>query len=160
MKEDLGQALDRLATRADKLRQKTEEVNSILDAVSQKLASMKLGVTVWLSPYGRPLLLGSSGDTLVQKGWQLGFSKVDDQWQLAARPVTTRELPVPEEPHDTYTQLEEQGPAIPLLKATRLVRVEACAHLVTLIDEIGERLDNMLKGIASATALTKAATKR
>ncbi len=153
----MRKTLDTLAETAAKLNSKTDELNQVISDVEHELQDAGLGMTLWLAH----LLDASATERRyrpdddeqrwpisVTQGWQLGFAKIDGQWRLSARYVRS------EETADSVDAFEERQP-VPLLKAPRLVRVEAAPLLETLVTVLTKRMNVYIRGIEQAKALAK-----
>jgi len=149
--------LDALAQTAATLNSKTDELNQVIADVEHELQDAGVGVTIWL----RRLLEESTTERRyradddeqrwpidVTFGWQLGFAKIDGEWRVAARQARI------EDSHEGNESFEERPP-VPLLKAPRIVRVEAAPLLEALVEALTERMKSYIAGIEQAKALAK-----
>lgn len=154
--EEKLQALSKLAT---KLNEKTDELNDIIDGLNTRLGAANLGVSVWLEEEWHELLVSARSSVEYEEHvtgerrtcWLLGYAKVDNQWQLAARYVNVVENKVDEEV-DFY---DLQG-HMPLSRAPRQVRVEASAHFEDLVEALMKRVESFVRSIDEAKELAEA----
>lgn len=151
MSDPVGEALERLKNVARTLNEQTDAVNSIIESANKQLAAMNVGVTLWLSQYSSPVLLDASGDSGQETGWQLGYAKIDDAWQIAVRRVTTTQKFFEGDERAPYTDVNVHQAPIALMKASRIIRIEACGHLARLLENLALEVERLLKGIHEAT---------
>ena len=69
--DQLSTELVRLQEVAAALEERTDDLNDLINALSDKLVASGVGVTAWI-------------ESQVMSGWKFGFCKVSNQWQLAA----------------------------------------------------------------------------
>src|SRR5262245_19216932 len=129
----LDEALGKLADAAKQLNAQSDEVNGLIEAVNERLALAKVGLTEWGERHGYPILLNDTeGPNQTRKGFQLGYTKLKDECQLAVRPITMSW--VDDESGEGNWVVSPTGEsAIALLEAPRLVRIDACAHFVAMV---------------------------
>src|SRR5215469_8736750 len=160
-------SLAQLSHLATKLNSQSNELNSSIDALNNQLASLNLGLEVWLDshPIEDTGLYYIQDRTHKQFGEKardltiLGYSKVDEKWQLAIKEETfifdtvgdafsgTTE----EQVSDGYTKQS-------LLKASREIRMRATLELDNLVTRLKQKAEETLKGIEAAERI--AAIKR
>jgi hypothetical protein len=153
----MRKTLDTLAKTAATLNTKTDQLNEIVADVEQEFQAAGVGVTVWLNA----LLDSSSTERRYQAnddeqqwpidvtfGWELGFAKVEGEWRISARYVRH------EQSGDDVESFEERAP-IPLVKAPRIVRVEAAPLLETLAEVTNTKMEAYIKGIERAQTMAK-----
>jgi len=130
----LDQVLQKLAERAAALNAASDEMNTVLEAVQDRLAELRAGVVGWL-----PDVLALDEES--GRGWQIGYAKVSGKWQLAARQVA-----------QTGSAITATAPTIPLQAAPRSVRVEALLSMEKLILLLAERAGTFADAIAQTKA--------
>ena len=154
-----------LSDLSSKINQKSDQLNSIISKVNRKLSTFNLGLEVWL---GAPLSSGpwrpietSTGNTAwTHEVTQLGYCRVEDEWQVAIRHAN----PVHEEKDDYDSDeagedgLDEglnAGPPHPLLKAARDTRIRAMSLLPRLLEELKAHTQETLGAIDKAEKLAE-----
>ncbi|HEY3450902.1 MAG TPA: hypothetical protein VGK67_31390 [Myxococcales bacterium] len=151
------QTLTRIAQLSTKLNAETEELNAVIRDLDKRLDATKIGVAVWS---GRIVDVSSTvewnddeeRDVTLSKGWELGYAKVDDQWALAVKPQQGTDEP-DERSNIPVTTWVDAGEPIRLLKAARIVRVEAAPHLESVLELIAERAAKYIEDIEKAKRL-------
>jgi hypothetical protein len=159
----LEQALGKFELAAEKLNAESDAVNALITQVNTRMTEAGAGLTVWLVDHGTPVLLATDADVGPRNGLQLGFTKVKDRWQLAVRPARLFWQTDPAESEsgeDDFASLTDVGEPVALLDAPRIVRVEACEHLLELVESMTERMNVFLKSIARTKAEIGSATRR
>jgi len=68
----LQRELERLEELAEALESRTDDLNDLIDAFSDRLEKAAVSVTAWIESKAVP-------------GWYFGYCKVGDRWSLAAR---------------------------------------------------------------------------
>lgn len=132
---------------SDKLNTQTEELNSVIADLDKRLGAMRLGVTVWLVDdfINRTPVANQPNNIFV---WEIGYAKVKEEWCIAARHSSgfwSEEF--------QHWDLNPVTEAVPLLKAPRIVRVEAAALLDKLINELKDRVTGYVASLENAKHL-------
>lgn len=149
---ELKTSLERLETLATRLNNETDQVNALIARVEDRLTKLSLGVSIWLELEGWPVLLDAVSSEPVC-GEQLGYSKVGDRWRIAVRTVFVHHRSVE---GDDFLELRNVSEPRPLLESSRVTRVEACAHLTLLVDELAKKVEGFLNALEIAkTAAAK-----
>jgi hypothetical protein len=136
---------DRLASleqTAQSLNNKSNTVNDLLLNVKEKLVAYNIGLEVWLKP---ALSSTEEGDGWLEQ--QLGFTKVDGDWDLAVRGVKIR---------SGYNSTPEPvvvEPPSSLSYASRRERITAVRLLPALLEAIEGEAAQAIKAIEDATPL-------
>jgi len=144
------ESLDLLFSKASKLNEETENLNSIFLSLQDQLRAANVGVSAWInSELIEPEDEMSEHGDRYTDGWTVGYAKVGRDWCLAAR--TERWIYTLVEGGREYTDAElvTSGP-IELVRAPRSVRAEAAAKLDDLVQMITARVDQFLENIESA----------
>lgn len=151
-------SISELSDLSRKLNQKSDQTNSIVTNINKKLAALNLGVEVWLDQYERDELKADNYrkvyagqlDPLSREKEviYLGYSNVEDQWQLAVKEGTLVES-FDQDNHENTLELIDVGRR-PLLKASRRVRVKALPLVPRLLDLIKLEASKMLEQIEAA----------
>jgi hypothetical protein len=130
----------RLQDLSNDLNKKSDELNESLKAFEAKLASLRLGVTAWVSP---PLEKATEvdGNEFITK---LGYSKVTGSWCLTLVYDDDFSSGDPNSPYPRYT---------PLSQAPRDLRILAVEQLPKLLKEIEKRADEAVKEVDQAGRL-------
>jgi hypothetical protein len=130
--------MQELASVADKLNQESNEINTTIGALNAKLAALNLGLEEWLEPD--------------EDHWQLGYGKVQDQWQLAVRYCAEIRIQI-----SLYGGREYLEPVpgteltvTPLLQATRELRIRALRYWPDLKSYLKDAAEARLKTIRDA----------
>ena len=134
--------LQELETISRTLNAESNELNTIISAFNAKLATLNVGLEEWLSPD--------------EDHNQIGYAKVNDQWQLAVR--YCEEIDWVLKPHWSEDAGYEPKPGTrydvtPLLQASRELRVRALEYMDALIGNLTQNARGRLKSIKSAKKL-------
>jgi hypothetical protein len=135
--------MSNLFTRLEEL---STQLNASSDALSEsikrveaKLASLRLGVSVWLEePIDTSFYCDDRLETI------LGYTKVDGKWCLALRDNANDAIGNPED--STVTQ--------PLQQASREYRIKALQHIPELIKALEAAAEAELKAVQSVTGIS------
>ena len=151
--------LSELTPLAKELNQTTDEINSIISTVNEKLAALNLGVEAWLDPSTTSKI--PAADLTVTTHLHrstasmpvLGYAKLEDAWQLAIK-----EEKIIYQWNDDAREEEEvsEDSYRPLLKASRDVRLRALEQLPQLLDALKRQGEAVLKTIARAQKAAEA----
>jgi len=133
-KMDLAEALSRLESVAQELNAESDTINPILRRVEEGLASLKVGLEVWLD---EPLL-GEQNKTIGRGSWEtgtwtelrLGYARCKEGWSLAVKRIRVETGFFEGDPDAPYRNEYEDSKPLPLLTLSREVRVAAlgCLH--------------------------------
>lgn len=133
----IEESLDRLAVVAGRLNQETDTLNWVIEAVESRIQSMNLGVTAWderlLNAESEP---NDSGAVDRTRGWVVGHVKIKDAWRLAAKQVCVEHGFFEGDTSCPYRNEYDMAEPIPLLRASRVVRVEAVSRLEALLERL------------------------
>lgn len=150
----IEESLDRLAGLASRLNQETDTLNWAIEAVENRLESMNLGVTWWdqalLDAQDEP---SDSTMTRFAQGWVLGHTKIADRWRLAVKRVRTEDGYFESDLNCPYHNIYDLSEPKPLIRASRLVRVQAVARLGHLVDTLAEQVTRYVEDIGQAKGL-------
>ena len=147
--------MQKLAHLTAELNTKSDELNTLIQALDTRLTSMNAGVTVWLDC---PVLAAGKfmGDLPdigldwnypghLKEGYNLGYARVGDEWHIAVQ-YTVWEVTTDEDGDEQIVEHHIDYPQT-LLSASRLVRLEAAAVLDVLVREIMKRVEIYLSDI-------------
>lgn len=149
---DKDGAWTRLQRVTEGINAQADETNRIIRDTNAKLAELKAGVELWLMHGGWPVFaLSPDRGTGFAEGLQLGYAKVADAWQLAARPVEATQRFYEGDESMPWVEIRTKGPARALLDTSRMERVAAVAHLDDLIDALAEKLEGYLRVVERAS---------
>lgn len=150
----IEESLDRLAGVAGRLNQETDTLNWVIEAVENRLQSMNLGVTCWdealLDAEDEP---GESTLTRYMHGWVVGHTKIDDRWRLAVKQVRTEDGYFEGDLNCPYRNVYDISEPKPLIRASRLVRVQAVGRLGELVERLAEQVTRYVEEIGQAKSL-------
>src|SRR5207249_3514221 len=111
---------------ASKLNDASDSVTTVLNAIEKRLASMNIGLEVWLDdkPLKKtdPRFIDGDDDSATVH-WtekRLGYARVDKKWCLAVKSV---QMNGPNEEHDEPVEVCTDGDPIPLAQASRGIRL-------------------------------------
>ena len=167
--------LSEVSKLAEQLNAETATVNHQIKEVNEALEAMQIGFEVWLTadfldtgeyrtPDHEDDYLGADGeeteiaipgDTVLRSfiAEQLGYALAEDKWQLVTRTVTCEEYL---NMHgNTCDRLLNPSGTVPLLKGTRMMRIEALKLLPQLTDKIKDKIQDSLKTISDAKSSAK-----
>lgn len=134
----IDDALKKLTSRAAALNAASDEMNTLLGQIEDRIRESEANVSVWIMPLLNVTLADYDGVT-VQEGWQLGYAKLNQKWQIAARPAV-----------DDNVEVQATGDEVPLNSAPRVVRAEAMHRLEDLIHALAARVDAFVESVAEA----------
>lgn len=127
----IQESIEKLSVVAARLNDATDGLTKKLEALEKKIAQTRVGVVIWLDI---PMKSDPNEPASSQASWKLGYTKYGDNWRLLVSPE-----------HKSW-------PPFPLLKAPRMVRVEACKMLPRLIEMLTERAITQTEGTRAAEA--------
>ncbi len=138
--------LSELSSFSKTLNQESNRVNELLLDVEKKLEEMNLGVEAWVTiKEDRYTKEGDDGDSKWSADTQIGLSDWNGLPKLLVRTVHQEEI------EDNYGEKQwEEGSRdnpLPLLQASRAVRLKAMASLGTLLDALLAEAKRVLAGI-------------
>ena len=150
------ETINGLSRLSEKLNKKSNQLNSIISTANSKLAKLNLGAEVWL--LREPIQVGDFHDTYDDEcehridRWRsatiLGYSKVDDEWELSVKEVTFQTQFNP--PGNDYEEVVNPKEPVSLLQASREVRINAMRVLPTLLDRLEKAANLLLESIQKA----------
>lgn len=149
-------SLSELSKVAEQLNKESAKVNAIISRVNESLATMNIGVEVWLDglnqfPWSDDPRNDTTAASTEYMAEQLGYGLAEDKWQLAVRLVEVREV---ERENVTEYIISNAHASRPLIKASRNLRIESLDLLPALTDAIKQRLESMITSIAESAAAT------
>jgi hypothetical protein len=152
-------SLTELSHLATKLNSQSNELNSSINLLNDQLASLNLGLEVWLHSHpiedsGLYYIQDRNHKQFGKKArdlMTLGYSKVDDKWQLAIKDETfifdivgdAFSGKSEEQVSDGYTTQS-------LLKANREIRMHATLQFDNLVCLLKQKAEETLKGLEAA----------
>ena len=150
------ETIDELSRLAKELNQQSDKLNALITSLNQKLAALNFGVEVW---HNGAIEAGDfreeydDEDRLIEKCRSvvmLGYSKVEDAWQLAVREETWKtDLASGGEREFTVNP----DPPSPLLKAPRETRIKALRLVPRLLDDLRDEAKALLNSIEQGKQL-------
>ena len=142
--------ISELAPLAQKLNQKTDQINRTISMLNEKLGKLNLGIEVWLD--------GEPDEPLEAEAWSdegsmrsrslsyLGYCRLSDKWQLAVKDVVEEHTIV--EGENCY---EEVNPGYTsLLQASRSLRLAALEKIPRLLDKLKKMGQDVLDTVEAA----------
>jgi len=133
-------SLDRLAGVAGRLNTETDALNLVIEAVERRLDSMNLGISYWDDALLEPEEdAGTGGDLRITRGWVLGYHKVGDEWRVAVKGVRVEEGYFENDLNCPYRNISTDKDPVPLLRASRSIRVQAAGRVQAVLDGLAER---------------------
>jgi uncharacterized protein YoxC len=120
-------AIEKLNNISDNLNKKTQEMNENIESVEKTLVKSGIGVSVWTD--NTFSVTNTEGRT---NTYRIGFCRIADEWKIVCQVV--------------YED-GKGGRVIPLLTATRIVRMEAVALLDELVTKLMEKAEAFLKDV-------------
>ena len=142
-----------LEAKAARLNAASNEANTLLASVDARLAQLNLGVEVWFS---RPIESAEAqGDfdpskTSSQVHQVLGFAKVDGKWGLAVKPERVVSGFFQGDLDCRFEQRYSDGPMVPLLKASRALRLTALTVMPDFLIELDLRVEHIVQSLEEA----------
>jgi hypothetical protein len=137
--------LDELTPIAEKLNEQSNEINTTIAAFNAKLEALNVGLEEWLDPD--------------EDHFQVGYAKVGDRWQLAARRCPNikwiRTINSYGRNDGYYEAVPGAGlpRALPLLQAPRELRIRALGYMPAMIRQLKQRAEGSLDAIRAAKKL-------
>jgi hypothetical protein len=153
------ETIQELSALAKKLNQKSDGINVSISTINAKLAKLNIGLEVWLGS-------GWSIDALKTDDWEevnpnetnmlprkrnfasLGYDIVEDAWQLTVK-FATETQHWDDDVRDVTTDISDVQ-YVPLLKASRELRIAALPLVPRLLDAIKARAEAVLNDIEAA----------
>ena len=143
-----------LAELSRKLNQKTDSLNNTFTSFNEKLATLKIGVEAWVTvEEGDPFYdyeKDEHGNFPLHAETWLGYCRFERGWELAVRTVTRQETGNFGFQGEMIYKTVEATDAIPLLNASRDIRVKAIEFIPRLLDAIKEKAQEILQSIEKA----------
>lgn len=143
----LEEAFGRLVEAAERLNSKTDAVNDLIARTDERLRAVGLGIEVWL-----PGMLAFVGDSSGGSGYKLGFAKVKGEWQLAVQEAAESHKLFEGQEDQPYVDERNLGEPVPLIQASRMVRVEACTKLPELVTRLADRAEALVGKVDELSA--------
>jgi hypothetical protein len=149
----IADSLARLRESAARFNKVTDTFNDTIAAVEDELARIGVGLTVWLEETQQLISVenwGSGGNHDRARAKALGYTKLDEGWCLAVKPVVWVRGLADGDENCPWEELRDDGTPVALLKAPRLVRVEAAQHLENLLDALADHADHLVGSVEAA----------
>lgn len=145
----IDKSLRDLAALAAQLNERSDALNERIGSIEDQLAQAGVGVTLWLYEH---LLDRSTRDKDGEfTAWCLGYSKVDADWRVAVKRVNAREYS-PELFGEPRVSIEDLDQTLPLLKAPRVVRLEAAPLLEELVQALAVKVQAFIETVDASLA--------
>lgn len=136
----------RLQDISNVLNSKSDTLNEAIKAFEAKLASLRLGVSAWVSP---PLISEVIDENTIREDTfttKLGYSKATGHWCLTIEDDSARNSGIPGAPWPSYS---------PLSQASRDIRLKAIKQLPLLVKALEKSADEALKEVGQAEKLIR-----
>jgi len=149
MTPPIDESLSRLTTLASKLNSVSDDMNAVIEKLDARLESINLGVSAWDDEIldERVLSVATEEHDGEAHGWIIGYCRLSEGWKLAAMPVRDVARFDRDEPTMPDVEREENGSLISLLKAPRVIRMEAMGRLEHLLDTLAEKAKGYIEGV-------------
>jgi hypothetical protein len=138
-----------LAGLSNRLNQESDTLNDTITSINVKLAKLSIGVEAWVGSIeeGDPFYKENDEDQswpLHTETW-LGYYRFERGWELAVKTVTRQQT-------EAYQQQEtvEATDPLPLLNASRDIRVNAMDLIPQLLHAIKTNAERLLRSIELA----------
>lgn len=149
------QKLHTLSELSSQLNAESDDLNSVIESLEQRLATMNIGIAVWcnslLCDSGWAPIKNYDEEVVGQKasGYDLGYARDSGHWRICVR--------------ESVQYLDKNGefdyaetsPFVPLVNAPRIVRVEAAAELDSLLDELIRKASGYIENIKKAKEIAE-----
>lgn len=139
-----------------KLNQKSDTLNEVINSLNEKLAKLNIGIETWLeySPIepSDPYFNADDHDEKwpLVDGTLLGYTRVEDHYQLAVKEVTLAEFDSKGHFHPDHYEITKSWNLRSLLKANRNIRVGAMDLVPELLQLIKKDVAKLLTSIEKA----------
>lgn len=157
--------LDKLASLAKTLNEKTDSINSAIERLEKRLGEMNIGLEVWLkdriASEGTFIRENEEGEPIDPEGWeaewsiQIGYAKYND-WVFVSRRILDLYEPslyAPGTVQLNRTFNEDDGQLYrPLTSAPRAVRIAALPFIEKLVDNMIEAAEKNIEIIDDAAS--------
>jgi hypothetical protein len=149
-----------LEAKAARLHAASESANELLARIESQLAQLNLGVEVW---FERPIQSAdSTGDhgpneTSSRVVQLLGFAKVEGKWALAVKPMRIVSGFFQGDMDCRFENPYADGPATPLLKASRALRISALTVMPEFLGEVDQRVEQLVASLDDAASMLQPA---
>jgi hypothetical protein len=159
-----------LQPKAEKLNRSTDELNSSLQTIQDKINALDLGVEVWLNDERDELsrrVIDHREERYEHYGAEridryrtyqvveLGYGRIGDGWALVTRTVTFEQ----KNERGTGWELVDDEPVEqerkPLLRAARAIRVAAIERIPALIDALHNSSQQVIDAVEKAKRLAE-----
>jgi hypothetical protein len=153
----MRETLDELAKAAAALNSETDQLNELIGDFETELERAGVGVSHWMqqlldeSPIEQRYRATDKDEKYpidVTRGWVLGFAKIDGRWCLGAKQVRV-------EDESGEVKIVDEKPPVALVKAPRIVRMEAAAQFEALAKELTIKMRAYLASIGQAKQFAK-----
>jgi hypothetical protein len=150
--------LSALSEVSRKLNEKSDKLNEVIISINEKLEKLNIGVEVFLAEpieADDPYFLADDEDGKFPRrdAVLLGYSRFDDDWQLAIKKATLVK------DYDNrgveYERTLSVDRRVPLLNASRDIRANAMRLIPALLDLIKSEAEELLQSIEQAEAAAK-----
>jgi hypothetical protein len=156
----MNASLNELSDVARKLNEKSNNLNRLISSTNERLQELNFGTEVWLV---NDPIEASDVETVDRErevpvepfcdANLLGYCELEDEWQLAVKETVlvrkTNAL------GSTWWQARDTTRFVPLLKATRAIRMKAMRLVPKLLDELKSEAEQLLKSIEKAEEQAK-----
>lgn len=136
----------RLEKLSNSLNSKSDTLTQAIKSFEAKLASLRLGISAWVSPPLETEIVDPNGPNEDEVTTTLGYSKATGGWCLTVKEDSARFSGLEGAPWPSFTSLTQ---------ASRERRIKAIKQLPLLIKEIEKRASEELQVIAEAEQLIR-----
>ena len=144
---------------AKTLNSKSNKINTVIEKINGKLLSLNLGIEVWIELTDTGLSFDPGDNNNPASKYRLrdllGYVQCgkDWTWQLAVRQEKT--LYVYDQDEKQEEEMCEPGATMPLLTASREIRIAAMQNIEGLLTKLKQRGDHIIKTIDEAEAVAE-----
>lgn len=156
--------IDKISQKAARLNEVSDILNEQLFCLERDLGDTHVGITAWLDN----VLLSSRDEGRFKEGFQLGYAKVGGSWRIAARQVYMEKKTGSDRSLDEWKikvcmqketvsdsplsewKIQEVTHIMPLVQASRIVRIEAVGHLGSLLKTLEQKTDESVENMEKA----------
>jgi hypothetical protein len=150
---DFTGVLSALDVQAQRLKQASDVVNTLIAAVEKRLIDANIGLEFWASDaLDCTDAVGDFGphDTRTVVAMYLGFAHVDNKWCLAVKAMREVRGFYEGEMGCPYTEVYAAGDPTPLSRATRALRIEAVRRMPDFLQGLTNYVSGAVADIENA----------
>lgn len=126
-------SLERLRENSSNLNKSTDELNTLITNIENKIIDMKLGVTAWVE---KPIVINSTEGEA--REYYIGFTRCNNfDWRIVSM---------------MKKEGKQSKNLVPLLYTNRVIRMSACEVLEDLILALNEKTEKFISDVNDARA--------